>query len=662
MQKNIIITIIIITISALIIVSGCGGGDSVTPDISNQNTVTGTPSSEGGYITIRVIWPQSGSGKSCSISLSDDTNNSLTTKVPDGTNRIEIEVWEKVEENVYRPISGATASMVWVGLREQKETIGPVPLVTAKVFAAAWKDGVVPGTATLLAKAESEDFQIRAGTTNVGVNLGTQVLEVWPNPASVAIGGTATRMTLPPTPVAPAESIITAQIKMSVPIPSPTPLSGSGSIEGNTIQSQAVDLSGYEIKFSIADGPGMLYLADESASGTTVTDYTDADGYCDIKLKAAQPGIVDIISECMVVPGDPNTLLTASCQVTVTGGSGGEGYSLTVSAFPDKIEIIPDFSSPDPITDPYPNSSKITATLTKNGEPAENESINFTIIDGYGASLSLPAPLTDESGSTSVALIADPVTVDDRDVTVLCEFINPDDPTEIISQEAVVTITSHSAGGDDFERYYSGTRADELHNWNTGWWAYGDAYDASTRDMSYIDTIGAKDTAQSLRLFAEDEPYHYAKASKTMGFWSNTFGEYRQVSSEFWFKFRVDDLSGDDVTKAYAGLYGQGYGNFMLIEFKDNGHIYDCNGEEIDFTYTKNEWHSLRIEVWGKNHTYTPQARLKINYYINGVWRQETYLENTQSLYGDREVWFQAEKGNVWFDEMEFYPVNYDLP
>jgi len=267
-------------------------------------------------------------------------------------------VREKVGENLYRPIQGATDSIVWP--HEKSSTIGPVPLVVAKVYAAAWQDDPNTGVKKMLAKAESEDFQIYAETTDVFVNLGTQVLEVWPNPASVAIGGTTTRMSIPPTPIVPAESIITAQIKMSLPTPSPTPLSGSGSIEGNTIQSQSTDLSGYEIKFSIADGPGMLYLADESASGTTVTDYTDADGYCDIKLKAAQPGIVDIISECMVVPGDPNTLLTASCQVTVTGGSGGEGYSLTVSAFPDKIEIIPDSHhlTQSPILTPIPQKSR----------------------------------------------------------------------------------------------------------------------------------------------------------------------------------------------------------------------------------------------------------------------------------------------------------------
>ncbi len=654
MEKKVCLNLIILTILGLILAIGfgCGNDNVVSPSSTNQDN-NGNVLEGYGYITMEITWPQTGMDGKLTLSSGNDESSVVASAIPPDANTIEVRICEKDKDwDNYLP----EGQHIFLKHEDKNYTFGPLPAIEVTIRIRAWNEA---GQQIL---EQDEPYTINPGWNLHAIPLHAQTLSVWPNPASVAIGGTTTRMSIPPTPIVPAESIITAQIKMSVPTPSPTPLSGSGSVEGNTIQSQATDLSGYEIKFSIASGPGMLYLADESASGTTVTDYTDTDGYCDIKLKAAQPGIVDIISECMVVPGDPNTLLTASCQVTVTGGSGGEGYSMTVSAFPDKIEIIPDFSSPDPIAYPYFDSSNITATLTKNGEPAENESINFTIVDGYGASLSLPAPITDESGSTSVDLIADSLTVDDRDVTVLCEFINPDDPNEVISQEAVVTITSHSARGDDFERYYADTRADELHNWNTGWWAYGDATDAATRDMSYIDTMGALDTAQSLRLFAEDEPYHYAKASKTMGFWSNTFGEYRQVSSEFRFNFMVDDLSGDDVTKAFAGLYGQGYGNFMLIEFKDNGHIYDCNGEEIDFIYTKNEWHSLRIEIWGKNATYTPQARLKINYYINGVWRQETYLENTQSLYGDREVWFQAEKGNVWFDEMEFYPVNHSLP
>ena len=89
-MKTLVITMMIL-ISILLIIIGCGGSDGVSQpsSVSNPSSVNANTCS----ISITVKWPQN--GVEGSFTASSGENNSIMASMPVDTERIEFDVWEK---------------------------------------------------------------------------------------------------------------------------------------------------------------------------------------------------------------------------------------------------------------------------------------------------------------------------------------------------------------------------------------------------------------------------------------------------------------------------------------------------------------------------------------------------------------------------------------
>jgi len=152
MQVKLLLTLLIITLLAIAIISGCGGGSETTQPsslITPAPDYTDTGSGDIAYITFNVKWPEQGNNGSMTLSKNGAT-------IPKNTQIIDIyildytgdpnSIWSRVvaagnirrgQENVIIPVK--IIGQPTPGVPNQGTT-GPPPAIKIKIYAEAFND------------------------------------------------------------------------------------------------------------------------------------------------------------------------------------------------------------------------------------------------------------------------------------------------------------------------------------------------------------------------------------------------------------------------------------------------------------------------------------------------------------------------------------------
>ena len=355
MQRNVYLSLVLITLLAFIIISGCGGGNDGITQPSSITTPTATPSGSG-YLVIDVVWPkeEAASGK-CIIS-SGKNDKDIIASIPKGTIKVVFSVYEYdelkedhlgeviIKGNPYEEDPFAPATIMYPATR----IILTLPAVKVLVKAESWGFNFNSLQLYPIGYKISDPVQIKPGMNEVELPLGNQGFTLKAIPPDIALqyvsrSSAIVNIAFTPTPVpgysydsqkgyypiiiAPTpcnysgETQIIARLVVESPdIPEATPtppfIGKENSNSNNTLESQGVmGLENFEVKFKVIDGDGTLYPIGSQESQETVSAYTASDGYCNAILKTTQPGDITVQASCELVPGDPNSIITRECYV-----------------------------------------------------------------------------------------------------------------------------------------------------------------------------------------------------------------------------------------------------------------------------------------------------------------------------------------------------------
>jgi len=434
MERKIYFALLTLIIIVVVIATGCGGNgtdSTIQPQaINNQELTNEITGSNGGYITIQVIWPQGGVPGKFIIS-SEDEKKTLTASMPYGTTSVKVTVREEgADPNDLLHIGGdvtkpAQAIINWL-LGEDRATIGPLPAVRAIVSALPYDAKGVP----IYDEPVEVPVQIEVGMNPVNLYLGDKELAITARPITLegftpVISSGETR-DIPP--LKKSETYITAKFAVVFPNPTttPTPYPTIVPKENNLISSQdPIGLEGYDITFSIVSGYGAL-----SPDGVTyykrgtspVTVTTDENGECSLILRADTGLDIWLLVEYYFDPADPASKIEEYYFVEVLGS-----YN-----FLSPVGYPPQIYYDDPARNTALILEKLIVEYPETGEASKavpDRKITFEITDPpEAASFLWPPPLyryTDENGECNINFTI----MENAEVWISCRFpIYPDDP------------------------------------------------------------------------------------------------------------------------------------------------------------------------------------------------------------------------------------------
>jgi hypothetical protein len=190
MQAKLLLTLLFITIVALIISSGCGGGSGTTQPSS---LVTPTPNSSDNmaYITIKVKWPEQ--GKAGKLIMSSEDGKEITASMPPDAKKIELKIFNYKGKDESLPIDFTkTDDILAEGRLPEPDTqiqipipvptqvptnLNILPAIPVKVWAGCFSetDEVDP----TYALSTSENYMIlKVGNQTANLNLGNYELTI----------------------------------------------------------------------------------------------------------------------------------------------------------------------------------------------------------------------------------------------------------------------------------------------------------------------------------------------------------------------------------------------------------------------------------------------------------------------------------------------------
>ena len=364
MQTKLLLTVLILTILALIISYGCGGGSGTTQPSS---LVTPTPNMTDNmaYITINIKWPEQGMAGKLSISSKDEKD--ITASMPNGTNRIDVKVYNFKDKDPNTPVDFAPNSFLAGGyvVPPYTTTTIPVPIkidpndpnsnilsaIPVKVWAGAFGISGDPNNPDSALLTAEHYMVLKVGKQTANLQLGNYDLTLTADPNIISISQTppigATRSSSFQASSDESETTITAKLVIAYPTTLP------GSTPNNQTEATPKAVENKLIKFRLEEGSNGILEPDEA--------YTDPNGFCSTTLKCNETGTKKVIAEFQPDPNNtPEIIYPACCYVYVIEHP--DSYYLTLSSSPSTIGIN--------------KTSTVTATLDP---PLDGKDVYFNI-------------------------------------------------------------------------------------------------------------------------------------------------------------------------------------------------------------------------------------------------------------------------------------------
>lgn len=335
------IFIIILTLCALIISIGCGGGGIIQSGNTTGSPENTTETQLYGKLLINIKWPEPGMDGSYIIS-SENSNTTLTGSMPIGSKIIKVWIYDFEMQSYLLAKGEAAAPQGAIEIKvpivtTQQPAPDPnslLPSVKVLIKVIAYNSGE-----KILSSPPEIPYQLEVGLNSINFDLGDSylklisddiVLEDYPIPSSETI--TTSQLT-----AGINEGIITAALFTHYPDPTPTPTNTpvptptvfipreepvSQESSENTLQSQGITvLGGFDVKFTLIQGYGTL-ITEYGTSGQTVTVPTDELGFCHIKARTYSWYDLCVKAETQLDPSDPTSKITTIYYVPVLGTYG----------------------------------------------------------------------------------------------------------------------------------------------------------------------------------------------------------------------------------------------------------------------------------------------------------------------------------------------------
>jgi hypothetical protein len=352
---KIIFTLLLITITTIIVISGCGGdNNTVSPIIS---TPTPDPSKTA-YITVNVQWPSRGEeGK---YIISSKNGEELTASITKDTQGIKFYVYDNRDPNISpKPVIG-TADIPYpytstvIPVRLDDAIVNPndpndftnilqmIPVtVRAETYQTVTFNPTSPNTYEGLISTTEKDYTIKLGQNQINLNLGDYVLTVSANPATIYPSNkgissgyedkswsdltksgmntaplytstpgnppaiTSTPVNTPTSIPKPYSALITANLRLVCP----PDTDQNGTPQPTTTPKPVANKT---IRFTIVSGDGTL---------DSYTAVTDENGNCNVNLIANysenSSDITSVRADFQADINDPNSIYSATCLVNV---------------------------------------------------------------------------------------------------------------------------------------------------------------------------------------------------------------------------------------------------------------------------------------------------------------------------------------------------------
>ena len=319
MKIKVLLTLLIITLIAIAIISGCGGGSDTTHPAS---LITPTPDYAGtgdtAYITVKIKWPEQGKTGTMST-LSENGKEITTSMIPDTTEIIDIYIFDYTDDPNRVPWEKVVAS----GNIHKGEDgkIFPVKLI-GKPTPGATNQGSTGPPPAILVKILAEAFDSYNYSDDT---RGRQVAHSIPNMApliKLKVGNQEPYIALYPdlwlymkaTESNTERSIIAnatgysndwdINVNLLLMYGTPFPVATrAADPSGDTSKA----LEGQEIKFKVIEGSGTL---------SSNQALTDANGNCTVHFNAASEHNI-IESTYQYDRDDPNTIISKTCEIDV---------------------------------------------------------------------------------------------------------------------------------------------------------------------------------------------------------------------------------------------------------------------------------------------------------------------------------------------------------
>ncbi|MEQ8192655.1 MAG: hypothetical protein ABRQ39_32115 [Candidatus Eremiobacterota bacterium] len=497
MQRNFYLSLVLMTLLSFIIIPGCGGGsNSINP---TSSIITPTPAifnNAVGYLTINIVWPQSGIQGKCSIS-SENNEKDITASMPVDTSLIYIKIRDANEPNTNITLdpNGLYTFHRSPGEDTKTAIMGPFPVIKVKVRSEAYDSQ----NSTPISVAEQE-FQIKPGQpedNTVDLALGDYYINLYPKRGAGFIA---------------FDAWIDTNLSIVYPTPTgnPAPAPSPRNVEGKKIK-YTVDSVTYTGSEFLSVDPNDIYVTQEGL--------TDENGNCmagintDKKpvratIKATLEG-TNVVSFCTFDIRDLFDLSINSSMEKIVAEDGQ--CKITAYLLPKSDE--------EP---PYPYKGRRECPSGRIN--LSNKTVKFYIKSGSG-SLSVTTASTGDDGTCETLFTASAMA---GQVEIIAEC---DIGDQHLEATAGVQVVEKIIFQDDFEepyKYQINLPPWEEYPWD---WEYPrQLYDPSDHDYCYVDD---KFGSKSVRL-------------------TNAYGEFQHLSIPpygFSFKFRVEpgNLSVENV-------------------------------------------------------------------------------------------------------------------
>ena len=630
MERKIYLTLLIVTTFTLIIASGCGGGsdDIITPP-SLQNTDNSSQNS-GGYITVKIIWPQEEVEGKCIMS-SGNEENSITASMPVWTNSVKIKVFEDpapddpnsylLDPNTLTLLENGDPNAIGRVPNEPSVTaeIGPLPVLPAIVTAEAY-------TMSTKISYVAEKIQIKFGTNSVNLDLGEEYMNVKAQSAKMIIND---------------ENSITASLGTIFSTPT-------------SKDAEPIPIEGQEITFSI--DPTSTGTGEFEGGLAEITKTTDENGECEVKFISRTVGDVKINGEFIPDPNVPETSYIESCDITIINGS--YNYFFQVTGITHELIVIPDFASPSLKLPEKKLHIYVKRELvgTYNYESVgPGKAVNLSIIDGDGE-VEQPLLYTDENGKVLATITTDSSNPPPRTIVLRAECIPDYSSSSPISADIDIDVVDSIIFKGDFEGFTPGTTSANAN----GLWVGACDYP----EENIIEDFGANGTSRCRCLYVPlDDNYHRASQaipgkiyvwSLEQGYhWENLNLEGKAFEVRCYIKVGdevLEDLTPE--TPRFRGAFRLPYHlQTFGLGFENNGPlVLNDNGVHSSAGDYGGDWMLFKVQVLPF------QSSPAIHYCVNGTWGTIPVADADLILHYPAPF-IESYGGSVWVDEMEIYDL-----